>query len=307
MGSGHDHHHHGHGHSVPTTRGSAFAIAIGVNLVFVIAETVAGLVSGSMALIADAGHNLSDVLSLVLAWGASVLAAKPPRGRFTYGFKSSSILAAIANAALLWVALGVILVETIRRLADPQPVAGMAMIVVAGMGIVVNGASAFLFARGRKSDLNIRAAFLHLVADAAISAGVVIAGIGILLTGATLIDPITSLVITAAIAWTSWALLRDSVKMGLLAAPEGIDVDKVRDYLVGQPGVASIHDLHVWPMSTTETAMTAHLVMPGGHPGDGFLHALAHGLEHEFGIGHTTLQLEVQAGAECALESDHVI
>lgn len=309
MGSGHsqDHHHHHHGHAGPVTRGRAFAVAIGLNLGFVVAEVAAGLVSGSMALIADAGHNLSDVLSLMLAWGASVLASKPPNARFTYGFKSSSILAAIANAALLWVALGAILLETIRRFFDPQPVDGTAMIIVASLGIVVNGASALLFAQGRKSDLNIRAAFLHLMADAAVSAGVVIAGIGVLLTGAKLIDPITSLVITVVIAWGSWGLLRDSVKMGLLAVPEGIDVAKVRSYLSAQSGVTAIHDLHVWPMSTTETAMTAHLVMPGGHPGDDFLHALAHGLEHEFHIGHATLQVELRAGAECALESDHVI
>ncbi|MET0588756.1 MAG: cation diffusion facilitator family transporter [Novosphingobium sp.] len=309
MGSGHshDHHHHHHGHAAPVTRGRSFAIAIGLNLGFVVAEVAAGFVSGSMALIADAGHNLSDVLSLMLAWGASVLAAKPPNARFTYGFKSSSILAAIANAALLWVALGAILLETIRRFFDPQPVDGTAMIIVASLGIVVNGASALLFAQGRKSDLNIRAAFLHLMADAAVSAGVVIAGIGVLLTGAKLIDPITSLVITVVIAWGSWGLLRDSVKMGLLAVPEGIDVAKVRAYLSAQPGITAIHDLHVWPMSTTETAMTAHLVMPGGHPGDDFLHALAHGLEHEFQIGHATLQVELMAGADCALESDHVI
>lgn len=306
MGSGHDHHHHHHGHAAPVTRGRAFALAIGLNLAFVVAETVAGIVSGSMALIADAGHNLSDVLSLVLAWAASILTAKPPSGRYTYGFKSSSILAAIANAALLWVALGAILFETIRRLGDPPPVEGMAMIVVASLGILVNGASAFLFAQGRKSDLNIRAAFMHLIADAAVSAGVVVAGIGVLLTGAKLIDPITSLIITGVIAWGSWGLLRDSMKMGLLAAPEGIDVARVRSYLAEQPGIADIHDLHVWPMSTTETAMTAHLVMPGGHPGDHFLHSLAHGLEHEFGIGHTTLQVEIHPGAECAL-SDHVI
>lgn len=307
MAGGHAHHHHDHGHPAAQTHGRAFAVAIGLNLVFVIAEVAAGFISGSMALIADAGHNLSDVLSLVIAWAASVLAARPPSERFTYGFKSSSILAAIANAALLWVALGAILFETLRRFADPPPVDGLAMIWVASLGILVNGASAFLFAQGRKSDLNLHAAFLHLIADAAVSAGVVIAGIGVMLTGAKLIDPITSLVITAVIAWGSWGLLRDSVKMGLLAVPDRIDMDTVRAYLAAQPGVSAVHDLHVWPMSTTETAMTAHLVMPGGHPGDAFLHRIAHGLEHKFGIGHATLQVEVQAGAECALGRDQVI
>ena len=314
MSGAHHHHHHGHDHghghhhgSVPASRGKAFALAIALNLVFVIAEVAAGLVSGSMALIADAGHNLSDVLSLLLAWGASVLAARPPSTRFTYGFKSSSILATIANAALLWVALGAILVETLRRIADPAPVDGMAMIAVAALGILVNGASALLFARGSKADLNVRAAFLHLLADAAVSAGVVIAGAAVILTDARWIDPVTSLVITVVIAWGSWGLLRDSVKLGLLGVPAGIDEAAVRGFLAGQPGVTAVHDLHIWPMSTTETALTAHLVIPAGHPGDAFLHDLAHALEHRFRIGHTTVQIETAADADCALESDGVI
>jgi cobalt-zinc-cadmium efflux system protein len=306
MSAGHDHHHH-HGHRPAAPRGKGFALAIALNLGFVVAETVAGLVSGSMALIADAGHNLSDVLSLLLAWGASVLAARPPSARFTYGLKSSSILAAIANAALLWVALGAILVETIRRLSDPAPVEGMTMIVVASLGIVINGCSAFLFARGRKTDLNLRAAFQHLLADAAVSAGVVVAGIGVMLSGARWIDPATSLAIIAVIAWGSWGLLRDSVRMGMLAVPDTIDVEKVRGFLASRTGVSAVHDLHIWPMSTTETAMTAHLVMPGGHPGDDFLHGLAHELDHRFSIGHPTIQVEIHPGAECALESEAVV
>ena len=316
MSGSHHHHHHGHDHgsghghhhgSVPASRGKAFALAIALNLVFVVAEVTAGFLSGSMALIADAGHNLSDVLSLLLAWGASVLAARPPSTRFTYGFKSSSILATIANAALLWVALGAILLETLRRISDPAPVDGMAMIAVAALGIVVNGASALLFARGSKGDLNLRGAFLHLLADAAVSAGVVIAGVAVMLTGARWIDPVTSLVITAVIAWGSWGLLRDSVKLGLLGVPAGIDEAAVRGFLAGQPGVTAVHDLHIWPMSTTETALTAHLVIPAGHPGDPFLHDLAHALEHRFRIGHTTVQIETAADADCALESDGVI
>jgi cobalt-zinc-cadmium efflux system protein len=284
-----------------------FAIAVTLNLAFVVIEMSAGLVSGSIALIADAGHNLSDVLSLLLAWGASVLAARPPSERFTYGLKSSSILAAIANAALLWVALGAILVETIRRFSDPAPVAGSAMIVVAACGIGVNGLSAVLFARGSKTDLNLRAAFQHLLADAAVSAGVVLAGVAVILTGARWIDPVTSLVITLVIAWGSWGLLRDAVKMGLLAVPEGIDQTRVRSFLERQPGVCAVHDLHIWPMSTTENAITAHLVMPGGYPGDGFLHELAHRLEHEFGIGHPTFQVETLSDEGCALESEAVV
>lgn len=310
MGAGHDHshHHHHHGPSGGSSgHGGAFALAIGLNLAFVCAEVIAGFASGSMALLADAGHNLGDVLSLLLAWGASVLAARPPGGRFTYGFKSSSILAAIANAALLWVALGAILVETIRRLGDPQPVAGMTMIVVAALGIAINGLSAALFAKGRKSDLNLRAAFQHLLADAAVSAGVVLAGIAILLTGLGWIDPLVSLAITAIIGWGSWGLLKDAVKMGLLAVPDGIEVDAVRGFLADQPGVGAVHDLHIWPMSTTETALTAHLVMPGGYPGDGFLHGLADQLEHKFGIGHPTIQIEGDGGADCGLARDEVV
>ena len=309
MGAGHDHSHHGHSHShAHGNPGSAsFAIAVALNLLFVCAEVAAGLVSGSMALIADAGHNLSDVLSLLLAWGASILAARPPSERFTYGLKSSSILAAIANAALLWVALGAILVETIRRFADPAPTEGWAMVVVAAAGILVNGLSALLFAKGSKTDLNLRAAFQHLLADAAVSAGVVIAGIGVLLTGAGWIDPVTSLVITGVIAWGSWGLMRDSMKMGLLAVPEGIDRPQVRAFLESRPGVAAVHDLHIWPISTTETAITGHLVMPAGYPGDRFLHDLAHELEHRFGIGHPTFQIETLAEEGCALESEAVV
>ena len=259
-----------------------------------------GIVSGSMALVADAGHNLSDVLGLLIAWGASILAARPPSERFTYGFKSSSILAALANASLLLVALGAILVETLRRLADPAPVAGGTMIAVAAAGIVVNTATALLFLRGRKTDLNIRAAFLHMAADAAVSAGVVVAGVLVVLTGKAWIDPVTGLAIVAVIAWGTWGLLKDALKMALLAVPEGIDEAAVRAFLSARPGVSAVHDLHIWPMSTTETALTAHLVVPGGHPGDEFLHKLAHDLEHDFGIGHATVQVETAAVEDVA-------
>jgi cobalt-zinc-cadmium efflux system protein len=317
MGAGHDHQHHhqshahGHGHAhgpvIVGPRGGGFALAVGLNLAFVVAEVAAGLMSGSMALIADAGHNLSDVLSLLLAWAASVLAARPPSERFTYGLKSSSILAAIGNAALLWVALGAILVETVRRFADPAPVEGWTMIVVAALGIAVNGASAMIFAAGSKSDLNLRAAFLHLLADAAVSAGVVLAGVAVLLTGARWIDPVTSLVITLVIAWGSWGLLRDSLRMGMLAVPDGIDLAAVRSFLEAQPGVTAVHDLHVWPMSTTENAITAHLVMPAGYPGDRFLHDLGQAIEHRFRIGHPTFQVETLSDVACALESEAVV
>ena len=305
MGAQHHSHGHGHHHHGPPASGNAskaFAIAVTLNVGFVIAEVAAGLVSGSMALLADAGHNLSDVLSLLLAWAANILSARPPSQRFTYGLKSSSILAAIANAALLWVAIGAILVETIRRFADPAPVAGMTMIVVAGIGIVVNAVSALLFSKGRKSDLNLRAAFVHLMADAAVSAGVVIAGIAVLLTGQALIDPITSLLITAVIAWSSWGLLGDSLRMGMLGVPSGIDIGEVRAFLERQRGVERVHDLHVWPMSTTQTALTAHLVMPGGHPSDAFLREIAHALDHDFGIDHPTFQVETDPEGACVVE-----
>jgi cobalt-zinc-cadmium efflux system protein len=313
LGSAHHHaaqhgahhgHHHGHHDHGSGSHGAAFALAIALNLGFVCAEVVAGLWSGSVALLADAGHNLGDVLTLILAWGASVLAARPASNGYTWGFKSSSILAALANAALLWLALGMILLETLQRLADPAPVAGGTMIVVAAIGIAVNGLSALLFARGSKHDLNLRAAFQHLLADAAVSAGVVIAGVAILLTGLAWIDPLVSLVITLVIGWGSWSLLKQALRMGLLAVPEGIDEAAVRAQLLALPGVAAVHDLHIWGMSTTETALTAHLVMPGGHPGDGFLHSLTEVLEHDFGIHHATVQIE-QGVAACHAAMAH--
>ncbi len=295
MSAGHSdaHHRHGgehHGHA-PASFGRAFAIGIALNTAFVLVEAGFGLWSGSMALVADAGHNLSDVLGLAVAWGASVMAARPATARFTYGYKASSILAALANAALLLVAMGAILVETVRRLFDPMRPEGWTMIAVAGVGILINAGTALMFARGRKHDLNIRGAYLHMVADALVSLGVVVAGGLILLTGALWIDPVTSLVIVAVIGWSTWGLLKDSVRMSLLAVPDSIDEALVRDYLAGLPGVAAVHDLHIWPMSTTETALTAHLVMPGGG-GDAFLAQVSQELEERFGIGHATVQVE---------------
>jgi len=294
-GHGLDHGHaHGHAHA-PAGYGRAFAIGVALNTIFVAVEAVFGFLSGSMALVADAGHNLSDVLSLLIAWAASVAAKKPPTARFTYGMKSSTILAALANAALLLVAIGAILFETVHRLFDPVRPEGWTMIAVAGIGVIINTATALLFMRGRRGDINIRGAFLHMAADALVSLGVVIAGVLVLLTAALWIDPVTSLVIVLVIGWGTWGLLRDSVKMGLLAVPEGIDEGAVRNYLAGLPGVAAVHDLHIWPMSTTETALTAHLVIPADHPGDAFLADLAQGLEHRFHIGHTTVQVERDA------------
>jgi cobalt-zinc-cadmium efflux system protein len=294
-----------HDHAQPgRSIGRAFAVGVGLNTAFVAVEAGFGVWSGSMALLADAGHNLSDVLSLLIAWGASVMSARPASARFTYGFKASSILAALANAGLLLVALGAILFETIHRLIHPAPVAGLTMIVVAGVGIVVNTLTALMFAGGRKTDLNVRAAFLHMAADALVSLGVVVAGAAVLLTGALWIDPLTSLVIVLVIGWGTWGLLKDSVKMGLLAVPETIDEAAVRGFLATLPGVEAVHDLHIWPMSTTETALTAHLVIPRGHAGDAFLHDLAHALEDKFHIGHTTVQIETGED-DCHLHQAH--
>lgn len=304
MGGAHHHHHdhgHGHGHDhghahAPADYGRAFLIGIVLNSAFVVVEATFGFLSGSMALVADAGHNLSDVLALVLAWGASIAARRPARTRYTYGFKSSTILAALANAGLLMVAIGAILFETVRRMLDPAPVEGMTMIVVAGIGIAINTATALLFLRGRHHDLNIRGAFLHMAADALVSLGVVLAGLAILWTGQQWIDPVTSLVIVAVIAWGTWGLARDSVRLGLHGVPLGIDEDAVRAFLATQDGVAEVCDLHIWPMSTTETALTAHLVMPGGHPGDAFLADVAQELAEHYRIGHVTMQIIRERG-----------
>ena len=290
-GHGHEHD-HGHGHShAPKDFGRAFLIGIVLNTGFVIIEAVYGWLSGSMALIADAGHNLSDVLALLLAWGASAAAKRPPTQRFTYGFKSSTILAALANAGLLLIAIGAILFETLRRVAEPAPVQGETMAIVAGIGILVNAGTAALFLKGQ-DDINIRGAFLHMAADALVSLGVVIAGLAILWTGERWIDPAVSIAIVLVIAWGTWGLLKDSVAMSLLAVPKSVSESEVRTYLAGLTGVEAVHDLHIWPMSTTETALTAHLVMPEGHPGDAFLHMVAEELNHHHRIGHTTIQVE---------------
>ena len=281
---------------MPTSHGRAFAIGVALNTIFVIVEATFGFLSGSMALVADAGHNLSDVLGLLIAWGAAIAATKPATKRFTYGLKSSTILAAIGNAALLLIAIGAILFETLHRMVDPQPVQGMTMVVVAGIGIVINTVTALMFMRGSKDDLNIRGAFLHMAADALVSLGVVVAGVLILLTGQNWIDPVTSLVIVAIIAIGTWGLLKESVKMGLAAVPTGIDQAEVHGFLAGLEGVEQVEDLHIWSMSTTETALTAHLVIPDGHPGDEFLRSVTAALESRFRINHSTIQIERELG-----------
>ena len=304
----HSHHEHGPGHvHAPVDFGRAFAIGIALNVALVIAEFVYGLLGNSLALIADAGHNLSDVVGLVIAWIASALAKRPPSARYTYGLGGSSILAAFINAVILLVAVGAIAWEAVLRLSQPEPVASVTVMVVAGIGILVNGVTAWLFASGRKGDLNIRGAFLHMVADAAVSAGVVLAALVILLTDWLWLDPATSLLIAGVIVWGTWSLLCDSLAMSVSAVPSSIDPAAVRRYLASCRGVSDVHDLHIWPMSTTETALTVHLVLPGGHPGDEFLLGTAAELERQFGIGHATLQIEISHEAACPLAPDHVI
>ncbi len=296
----HGHHHHGIGHShAPADFGRAFAIGVVLNTGFVVIEGAYGLISGSMALVADAGHNLSDVLGLLIAWGATILSRRSPNTRFTYGLKSSSILAALINAALLLVAVGAIAVETVQRFTNPAPVNTGTMMIVAAIGIAINGGTALLFMSGRHGDLNIRGAYLHMVADALVSLGVVGAGLLIMLTGYLWIDPLTSLIIIMVIAAGSWGLLRDAVKMSLLAVPANIDHGQVAVYLRGQPGVSDVHDLHIWSISTTETALTAHLFMPGGHPGNAFILGLTQDLKAHFRIDHVTIQIEVDQEDDC--------
>ncbi|HJU19250.1 MAG TPA: cation diffusion facilitator family transporter [Stellaceae bacterium] len=308
----HDHHHghghggHAHGHA-PRSFGSAFALGIALNTGFVAVEAAFGVLGHSMALLADAGHNLGDVLGLAVAWGAAVLSQRRPTARYTYGLRSSSILAALVNAVVLLVAMGAILLEAARRLAAPEPVAGKAVIIVAAIGILINGATAWLFASGRKGDINIKGAFLHMAADAAISLGVVLAGIAILVTGWLRLDPAVSLVIAATIVWGTWGLLRDSVNMSLAAVPPGIEPAEVHEFFERLPGVSHVHDLHIWAMSTTETALTCHLVMPSGHPGDEFVLRIMSELRNRFGIRHATVQIETSEEVTCALAPEHVV
>lgn len=306
---GHDHGHeggHGHAHA-PKDFGLAFAVGTSLNFAFVLVEAAYGLLSNSMALLADAGHNFSDVLGLLIAWGATILAKRKPGGRYSYGLRSSSIVAALINALFLLVAITIIAVEAVQRFYEPASVSGRTVIIVASIGIAINTVTALMFMRGSKGDINIRGAFLHMAADAAVSAGVVIAGFLILKTGSSWIDPAVSLAIVAVIAVGTWGLLRESINMSLHAIPANIDSGAVASFLGSAPGVAAIHDLHIWAMSTTETALTVHLVIPGGFPGDAFAANLARELKHKFSIGHATMQIETDSVMGCDLEPDHVV
>lgn len=301
MSHNHDHH-HGHGHSHGgTSFGRAFAIGVALNLSFVVVEAIYGRIANSIALIADAGHNLGDVLSLLLAWGASILATRQPTSSRTYGLRRASILAALVNAAILLVTLGGIAWEAIRRFGEPADTNARTVMIVAAIGIAVNGFTAYLFASGH-DDLNIRGAYTHMAADAIIALGVVIAGAAMLWTGWAWLDPAVSLAIAVVILIGTWGLLRDSVNLALDAVPAGIDCDSVALYLQGLPQVAGVHDLHVWGMSTTEAALTAHLVIRERDElvDNRFLAETEHELQHRFGIEHVTLQLETGDGTSAA-------
>jgi cobalt-zinc-cadmium efflux system protein len=320
MGDHHDHdhrHHHAHGsgeprqHShahAPTAFGRAFAIGIALNSAFVVGEWLFGIAAHSLALLADAAHNLGDVLSLLLAWGAMRLGQRLPSTRFTYGLKGTSILAALINSIALLLVTGALAWEAVLRFQDPQAIEGGLVIAVALAGVVVNGVTAWLFVGGSESDLNVRSAYLHMAADAAVSVAVAVAGVLILVTGWLWLDPLLTLGVAVVIVWGTWGLLKQSLQLALQAVPATIDTALVKEHLVSLPGVTQVHDLHIWAMSTTDNALTAHLVIPAGHPGDAFLQRICGELDTRFGIHHATLQIEVADTARaCALAPDHVV
>lgn len=296
-----------HSHS-PANFTRAFAIGIGLNAAYVAFEAGYGIIGDSLALLADAGHNLSDVLGLLLAWAASAMARTRPTKRRTYGLRGSSILAALFNAILLLVSVGAIAWEAIRRFGEPPVVSGKIVVGVSIVGIIINTLTAAMFARGRKGDLNIRSAFMHMAADAAISGGVVLAGLAILLTSERWIDPVMSLIICAVIVWGTWDLLREALNFALQAVPRQIDPDAVDRYLRELPGIKEVHDLHIWPMSTTETAITAHLIKPDGAIDDCLLCRIKEELHARFSIDHVTIQCECgDAAFPCEQEPEHTV
>jgi cobalt-zinc-cadmium efflux system protein len=309
--SPHGHSHHGHHHglhhgSTLASFGTAFAIGAGLNLTFALVELGVGFFANSLALISDALHNFSDVICLLLAWGAAWLGTRRPTASRTYGYRRASILAALANAALLVAATGAILTEAIRRLLAPEPIAAGTVLWVAALGIVINVATALMFMRGQGRDLNVKGAFLHMAGDAVVSLGVVVAALLIGWTGRLWLDPVVSVVIAIVIMVATWSLTRDALNLALDAVPAGIDRHAVEAYLAGLPGVTEVHDLHIWAMSTTETALTAHLVRPNAGLDDRLLADAAHELAHRFGIQHATIQVEA-GEAECHLAPAHVV
>jgi cobalt-zinc-cadmium efflux system protein len=307
---GHDHAGHahgGHGHShAPANFDRAFAIGVALNVGFVVVEAAYGIISNSLALLADAGHNLGDVAGLLLAWGAAWLSRRAPTAKRTYGYGRTSILAALANAVLLLVAIGAIGWEAVQRFAHPEPVQGLTVMIVAAIGIAVNGGTALLFMRGRKGDINIRGAFLHMASDAGISAGVVVAGLVMMLTGWLWLDPVVSLLLVAVVALGTWGLLKDSVALAIDEVPSGISRDDVYAHLQALGGVTDVHDLHIWPLSTTSTALTVHLVCEGDRIDDDLTGRIVEQLKARFKIDHATIQFET-GRLDCHLEPDHVV
>lgn len=297
---------HGHSHQIRNYN-RAFAIGVMLNVIFVAIEAGYGVAAGALALIADAGHNLSDVLSLLIAWGAALLATKPATEKRTYGFRKVTIMASLASAILLLIALGGITWEAIGRLFDPKPVEGMTVVVVAAIGVVINTTTALLFISGQKHDLNIRGAFLHMAADAGVSFGVVVAGIIIVVTGWLLIDPLIGLFIVAVILVGTWSLLRDSMNLAIDSVPKGIDMAGIKRYLTSLENVSQIHDLHVWPMSTTEVALSVHLIIVDDSLDNNLLPELQQQLHDRFSIDHSTIQVERQDDGPCMLNKNGCI
>ncbi len=302
---------HGHAHDhaveVPADAGRPFRWAVALNVGYVLLEATAGFWVGSLALLADAAHNLTDVAGLLVAWGAASLARRAPTARYTYGLGRGTILAALVNATSILVGVGAVAWEAVRRLGEAPEVPAATVLLVALLGIGVNAGSALLFRARARHDLNARGAFLHMAADAAVSLAVVVAALGIVATGWHWLDPAAALLVSGLVAWTAFELLRASLGLSFDAVPRAIDPISVKGFLAAQPGVAEVHDLHVWPLSTTATALTAHLVMPGGHPGDAFLARVANELEHRFAIAHATLQIETGEGTPCSLAPEEVV
>jgi cobalt-zinc-cadmium efflux system protein len=300
---------HDHAHNVPVLRdlGPAFRWAVILNVGYVLVEAVAGFAIGSVALLADAAHNLTDVAGLLIAWGANVASHKPPSERFSYGFGRATILAALGNAIAILIGVGAVVLESIQRLAEPVAVAALPVVVIATVGIAINAGTAVLFSKDRHNDLNAEGAYLHMMADAAVSAGVVLSAVAMLVTGWAWLDPLAAILVSVVIAWTAFGLLRSSFGLALDAVPPSVDRQAIAEWLAMRPGVTAVHDLHIWALSTTSAALTAHLVIPGGHPGDAYLDRLADELNDKFKIGHATLQVEMGDAAECRLAAPNVV
>lgn len=294
MNRAHTHHHH----HAPENYSRAFAVGVALNLIYIVVEVVYGFISNSLALLTDAGHNLVDVMGLLLAWGAATLARRKPSPRRTYGFSRATIIASMFSGLLLLVAVGAIAWEAVSRLITPVPAAGVTMMVVAGLGVVINSVTAMFFFRGKDSDLNIRGAYLHMAADAAVSLGVVVSGLVIWKFGFQWVDPVSSLLIAAVILVSTWGLLRDSLNLAVDAVPDEVDPLAVREFLLSGEGVLAVHDLHIWALSTTDTALTAHLVMDPRPADDQFLNEITLVLEQKFHIHHPTIQIEGVGGNE---------